>query len=163
MTASTTSWTPGSLRRAAVYAARVRRGNSVARPPARIEKRTWELSPCSLASLSRSFPRQARGAATLLVADLQSAARDRSSKRRRFPARSVVGDAARVRRPATYGELFGGIESRWSLGDLNTVIEFAQRDAITPAPPDAFIESLWIDNDWGRPSNTLVGKWRATE
>lgn len=60
-----------------------------------------------------------------------------------------------------YGGLFGAIESRWSLEQLNTVVEFAARQGIPPVPADPFIDSLWIDDDWGRPSDALVSRWRA--
>jgi hypothetical protein len=63
----------------------------------------------------------------------------------------------------TYGGLFSGIESRRSLDELETVIEFARRYDITHAPADAFTDSLWIDHDWGRPSDTVISKWRAIE
>ncbi|RKQ84878.1 hypothetical protein C8N24_6508 [Solirubrobacter pauli] len=63
----------------------------------------------------------------------------------------------------TYGGLFGGIQSGSSLEQLNTVVEFAARQGITPAPADPFIDSLWIDDDWGRPSATLVSQWRDVD
>ncbi|MFE6236071.1 hypothetical protein [Cellulosimicrobium sp. NPDC057862] len=61
----------------------------------------------------------------------------------------------------TYGGLFGRIESRRSLSELATVIAFAQRQGVAPAPADAFADCLWIDDDWGRPTESIVSSWRA--
>ncbi|MGN7701275.1 hypothetical protein [Cellulosimicrobium sp. 22601] len=73
--------------------------------------------------------------------------------------RSVIDSLIEI----TYGGLFGRLESRWSLSELATVVAFARRQGVAPAPADAFDDCLWIDDDWGRPTETIVGRWRAGE
>ena len=63
----------------------------------------------------------------------------------------------------TYGGLFGRIESPWSLDELDELGQITVRYGIPLAPADAFVQSLWIDDDWGRPDAEVVSLWRATE
>lgn len=60
----------------------------------------------------------------------------------------------------TYGGLFGGIESDWSLRDLNRVFALTSSQVRAPSA-DLFVHSLWIDKDWGRHDPALVARWRA--
>lgn len=59
-----------------------------------------------------------------------------------------------------YGGLFGGIESDWSLHDLNRVFALTSSQVRAPSA-DLFVHSLWIDKDWGRHDPALVARWRA--
>ena len=61
----------------------------------------------------------------------------------------------------TYGGLFGGVESRWSLLALHTVLDFTGAQGVAPPDPEPFAGSLWIDDDWGRPSPQQVHDWRS--
>lgn len=72
-----------------------------------------------------------------------------------------VQDAVRALVDITYGGLFGGIESRWSLTELQTVGDFTARHGVPLAPAASFLDSLWIDGDWGRPAGDVVARWRA--
>ncbi|WP_143082886.1 hypothetical protein [Cellulomonas sp. KH9] len=72
-----------------------------------------------------------------------------------------VQDAVRALVDITYGGLFGGIESRWSLAELQTVGDFTARHGVPLAPAASFLDSLWIDGDWGRPDGDAVARWRA--
>ncbi|MCB0909152.1 MAG: hypothetical protein KDB63_18765 [Nocardioidaceae bacterium] len=61
----------------------------------------------------------------------------------------------------TYGGLFGGIESMWSLSALGVLEHVTKRHGVELAEPGSFANSLWIDDDWGRPSSTDVLGWRV--
>jgi hypothetical protein len=61
----------------------------------------------------------------------------------------------------TYGGLFGALESSWSLDDLKTVGEFTSRDDVPLVAPADFVASLWVDDDWGHPSGSIVDHWRS--
>jgi hypothetical protein len=63
----------------------------------------------------------------------------------------------------TYGGLFGGIQSEWSLNELETVGQFTARYGIPLAPAENFVESLWIDNNWGKPEDHHVRHWRGSQ
>ncbi|MFT3888556.1 MAG: hypothetical protein QM713_10390 [Arachnia sp.] len=60
----------------------------------------------------------------------------------------------------TYDGLFGGIDSSTSLQRLQAVGEFTSRDGIPLADADRFVGSLWVDDDWGRPSIGMIDHWR---
>ncbi|MCB7137527.1 hypothetical protein [Cellulosimicrobium marinum] len=61
----------------------------------------------------------------------------------------------------TYGGLFGRVESEWSLADLRALGRFTERDGTPLVTADGFVDSLWVDGDWGNPSEELVRRWRA--
>ena len=61
----------------------------------------------------------------------------------------------------TYGGLFGRVESEWSLADLESLGRFTEQHGTPLATADSFVDSLWIDDDWGNPSVELVRRWRA--
>lgn len=61
----------------------------------------------------------------------------------------------------TYGGLFGGLESSWSLRDLQSLGEVTCRDGVPLVEPGGFAGSLWVDDDWGRPSAAVVNQWRS--
>lgn len=60
----------------------------------------------------------------------------------------------------TYGGLFGGLDSLWSLRDLTSVGRFTSAGGVPLPAPDAFVDSLWADHAWGRPSPGLIRRWR---
>lgn len=61
----------------------------------------------------------------------------------------------------THGGLFSGITSTASLRELEAVGRFTARHGVPLAPAALFVDDLWIDDDWGRPSGALVARWRA--
>lgn len=63
----------------------------------------------------------------------------------------------------TYGGLFGRVESSWSLRELQAVGQFTSRDGVSLVEPDGFIDSLWVDDAWGRPSTAQVARWRSID
>jgi hypothetical protein len=60
----------------------------------------------------------------------------------------------------TYGGLFSGIESRRSLAELETVLSFTSEQGVPSPPADRYVSSLWIDDDWGRPTEEELLTWR---
>jgi hypothetical protein len=60
------------------------------------------------------------------------------------------------------GGLFGGIESEWSLRPLEAIPKLTAKDGVQPAPAEGFTDSLWIDDDWAKPTPEQVAAWRAT-
>lgn len=61
----------------------------------------------------------------------------------------------------TYGGLFGGIRSEWSLADLQAIDDITRRDGIPLQTADKYVDSLWVDGDWGRPPAEVVAEWRG--
>lgn len=61
----------------------------------------------------------------------------------------------------TYGGLFSGIESHWSLNELEALGQITARYGVSLASADAFVQSLWIDHAWGRPDAELVSLWQT--
>ena len=53
-------------------------------------------------------------------------------------------------------------ERSWSsLRELEAVGRFTAQHGVPLASPEGFVDSLWIDDNWGRPSEALAHRWRA--
>lgn len=61
----------------------------------------------------------------------------------------------------THGGLFAGIDSASSLRKLETVGRFTAQRGVPLASSEGFVDSLWIDDNWGRPSEALAHRWHA--
>lgn len=60
----------------------------------------------------------------------------------------------------TYGGLFGGIESAWSLEELGRLLAFTRGNGIEDPDPEPMADSLWVDDEWGRHTSEQVDRWR---
>ncbi|WP_146846983.1 hypothetical protein [Cellulomonas terrae] len=126
---------------------------------ASLEDHLWEwmtVGPETFRAWYESHPLAAMGEGEQLPRTVRDAVAGRGI------GQDSIRDAVHALVAITYGGLFGGIESDWSLGELETVGRFTARHGVPLASADEFVDSLWIDDDWGRPDDALVARWRES-